>query len=154
MGTFQKYSACAQWVLGGQIASELTMNSPCTHWVNTPLPPVAIVSLRSSTPYYIVRRRRAHFHLCPQYQTHLVLLCWFLFSSLASSPVFSALPPQWIDLCRAFILTLSTLLSSRYLRSWVASIHRSPLTRTLHDLPRPLKPRLLEEYCVHLALPP
>ena len=41
MGTFQKYSACAQWVLGGQIASELTMNSPCTHWVNAPSPPVS-----------------------------------------------------------------------------------------------------------------
>ena len=42
MGTFQKYSACAQWVLGGQIASELTMNSPCTHWVNAPSPPVLV----------------------------------------------------------------------------------------------------------------
>ena len=42
MGTFQKYSACAQWVLGGQIASELTMNSPCTHWVNAPSPPVGV----------------------------------------------------------------------------------------------------------------
>ena len=41
MGTFQKYSACAQWVLGGQIASELAMNSPCTHWVNALLPPVS-----------------------------------------------------------------------------------------------------------------
>ena len=30
----------------------------------------------------------------------------------------------------------------------------SPLTRTLHDLPRPLKPRLLGEYCIHLAPPP
>ena len=40
MGSFEKYSACTQWVLGGQIASEITMNSPCTHWVNAPLPPV------------------------------------------------------------------------------------------------------------------
>ena len=31
---------------------------------------------------------------------------------------------------------------------------RSPLTQTLHDLPQPLKLRLLGEYCVHLAPPP
>ena len=49
MGTFQKYSACAQWVLGGQIASELTMNSPCTHWVNAPLPPVLAQCIRISS---------------------------------------------------------------------------------------------------------
>ena len=40
MGPFEKYLACTQWVLGGQIASEITMNSPCTHWVNAPSPPV------------------------------------------------------------------------------------------------------------------
>ena len=42
MGTFKKYSACTQWVLGGQIVSELTMNSSCTHWVNAPSPPVIV----------------------------------------------------------------------------------------------------------------
>ena len=40
-GTFKKNPPCAQWVLGGQIDSEITMNSQCTPWVNTPLPPVS-----------------------------------------------------------------------------------------------------------------
>ena len=40
MGSFEKYSTCTQWVLGEQIASELTMNPPCSHWVSVPLPPV------------------------------------------------------------------------------------------------------------------
>ena len=39
-GTFIKNSPCTQGVLGGQIDSEITMNSQCTPWVNTPLPPV------------------------------------------------------------------------------------------------------------------
>ena len=42
MGFFEKYLACTQWVLGEQIASELTMNSPCTHWVSAPLPSVNV----------------------------------------------------------------------------------------------------------------
>ena len=40
LSSFQKYSPCTQWILGGQIVSEPTMNPPCTHWVNDPLPPV------------------------------------------------------------------------------------------------------------------
>ena len=40
MGTFKKNPPCAQGVLGGQIDSEITMNSQCTPWINTPLPPV------------------------------------------------------------------------------------------------------------------
>ena len=84
----------------------------------------AVVSPRSSTPFYSVQRRRVHFHLCPQYQAYLVLLCLFLLSNLASLLVFSVLPPQWIDLCRTFLLISSTLLSPRFLRSWLASIHR------------------------------
>ena len=42
-GTFKKNPPCAQWVLGGRIVSEITMNSQCTPWVNTPLPPVTVV---------------------------------------------------------------------------------------------------------------
>ena len=40
VSTFQNYSPCACWVLGGHFVSELTMNSPCVWWVNAPLPPV------------------------------------------------------------------------------------------------------------------
>ena len=40
LSSLQKYSPYTQWILGGQIVSEPTMNPPCTHWVNDPLPPV------------------------------------------------------------------------------------------------------------------
>ena len=43
--------------------------------------------------------------------------------------------------------------SQSFTRELLEPIH-SPLTRTLRDLPRPLKPRLLGEYCVHLGPPP
>src|ERR1700679_4234634 len=38
--TFEIYSPHTQWVCDGRIDSVPTMNSPCTHWVNDPLPPV------------------------------------------------------------------------------------------------------------------
>src|SRR6201989_3031455 len=41
LGTFQKNSACTQWVNCGQIASELTMYPQCTPRVKPSLPPVA-----------------------------------------------------------------------------------------------------------------
>ena len=40
VGTFQKNSPHTCWVMTGQIASKLTTNSQCTHWVSDPLPPV------------------------------------------------------------------------------------------------------------------
>ena len=40
MGTFKKRSPCACWVKCEQIVSEITMNSPCTHWVIDPSPPL------------------------------------------------------------------------------------------------------------------
>ena len=48
MGTYKKNSSWAWWVLCGQIDSELTINSQCTHWVNTPLPPLASMLLANS----------------------------------------------------------------------------------------------------------
>ena len=57
MGTFQKYSPHTQWVFGGQFVSELAIDSPCTHWVNAPLPPVwgpfqSVPVLRAFSTYF------------------------------------------------------------------------------------------------------
>ena len=41
MGTFWKCPPFTSWVWAGQIVSEPTMNSQCTHWVYCPLPPVS-----------------------------------------------------------------------------------------------------------------
>ena len=41
VGTFKKYLPFTHWVKGGQIVSEPTMYSACTHWVIDPLPPVS-----------------------------------------------------------------------------------------------------------------
>ena len=49
MDTFKKNSSWAWWVLCGQIDSELTMNSQCTHWVNTPLPSVNLLQPHPNT---------------------------------------------------------------------------------------------------------
>ena len=38
--SFKKYPPWAWWVMGGQIVSELTINSPWACRVHTPLPPV------------------------------------------------------------------------------------------------------------------
>src|SRR6202789_439600 len=40
--TFKIYSLHTQWVCDGHIDSVPTMNSPCTHQVNDPLPPVLV----------------------------------------------------------------------------------------------------------------
>ena len=42
INSFKKYPPWAWWVMGGQIVSELTMNSPWACQVNTPSPPVPI----------------------------------------------------------------------------------------------------------------
>ena len=44
--TFKIYSLHTQWVCDGHIDSVPTMNSPCTHWVNDPSPPVYLGSNR------------------------------------------------------------------------------------------------------------
>ena len=41
--SFKKYPPWAWWVMGGQIVSEFTMNSPWACQVNTPLPQVQVV---------------------------------------------------------------------------------------------------------------
>ena len=49
--SFKKYPPWAWWVMGGQIVSELTMNSPWACRVNTPSPPV---TSEVSTAYILV----------------------------------------------------------------------------------------------------
>ena len=50
-------------------------------------------------------------------------------------------------------ITLVLLRPSQSFMRELLELIRSPLTRTLRNLPRPLKPCLLGEYCVHLPLP-
>jgi hypothetical protein len=52
VGTFQKNSPLICWVTTGQIVSRLTKNSQWTHWVNSPLPPVAVVTQHPVSKVY------------------------------------------------------------------------------------------------------
>ena len=57
--TFQKNSPHTRWVMTGRIASKLTTNSQCTHWVSVPSPPVNIIG-DGLTPIYLTTVSRQY----------------------------------------------------------------------------------------------
>ena len=112
MGTFQKYPPWAWWVLGRQIVSELTMNSPWACWVSAPLPPVSFANRHSPYPSGTPTSPPQHMWFVRRYSIcHSVLFLVLLFhhhhtiSRLYDDPHDQFLPLPFPHTPFAFVLS-------------------------------------------------